>query len=70
MGRLGFSVAEVGRGSRESRMRKMAILWMVCPFCEPIRMDDTIASEGHRCTLWSSYDAKDKVADIPVCRII
>ena len=25
---------------------------------------------GHWRTFWSSYDAKDKVADIPVCRVI
>ena len=46
MGKLRFSVAGVERGSRESRMRKMTILWMFCPFCEPMSMDDTIAIEG------------------------
>ena len=53
MGRLGFSVAEVGRGGRERMvdvkpgMRRTTSFCMLCVFCEPLSTNGTIAGEEH-----------------------
>ena len=51
MGRLGFEVAEVGRGGRERMvdikpgMRRTTSFCMLCVFCEPLNMENNIRGE-------------------------
>ncbi len=57
MGRFGFSVADVGRGGRESTVdvspgtRRTTSFWMVCGFWRGI-----------------CYDVKDEIANILVAK--
>ena len=76
MGRLGFSVAEVGRGGRESTVdvspgtRRTTSFWMFCGFCETVRVKGgerwVTAHLYSNPTWWRgvSHDMKDEVADI------